>query len=316
MMWNQNEKQKYLDTLSARKRDEARRFFAKSEEFESKLGIDIGDMDAKTLFDTIVACNPQTYITAFAIRRVVIDYIDWRNKLLGMRDNNAAEYFNPLEICALDDTVKNYKNFDEIYQRLLSIYRPTDGMTCFPIACLAWLGLSAAETAALTEDDIDYKTKLIFVEGKKPSEYIECKEKRVLEILRIYQNTTVGERTQNRTFYVDLIDVGRFLKPPRTKNSRKDSDPISAYRISRIIDREFNERYEKVHGKPSGFTYEGLRILGRINRLEELVEEYGSVRSIPIAKLYEYTQFSKTNWTVPMIEATLKAFQQIHQLSD
>lgn len=316
MMWNQNVKQEYLDTISDRKRSDARRFFEKAEALEQKLNTDIGDMDVQTLLDTIAACNPQTYITALAIKRIVVDYIDWRNQLMGMGKCNVAETLNPFEICAIDETVKHYKNFDEIYQCLLSIYRPTDGMTCFPIACLAWLGLSAEETAELTEADIDYKAKLIFVKDKKPSEFIECKEKRILEILRIYQNTTVGERTQNRTFYVDLIDVGRFLKPPRTKNSKKDSEPISAYRISRIIDREFNERYEKVHGKPAGFTYEGLRILGRINRLEELVEEYGSVRSIPIAKLYGYTQFSKTNWTVPMIEATLKAFHQIHQLSD
>lgn len=313
-MFSNEVKSEYLDSLSMRKRVTAERLFRKTEQIEYNLGMDIGDMNADELCDTITACNPQTYIMAFEIRRIFMDYINWRNKKLDRSAYNAAEECNPLSICAIDDTVKEFRDFNDIYRCLLSVYKATDGMVCFPTACLAWIGLSSDEIAMLEPDDIDFSTGIIFVKGRKPSDLIECRQKLPMELLRIYHNTTLGERTQNRSFYVDLVDVGRFIKVPRTKNSQKANVPLTGSAIMQTVNTFFCDQYKRLYGKEISLTFDGIKMLGKINRLEELVRDYGDVDKIPSSKLYGYTQFSKTNWTIQMIEATLNSFREIHKI--
>lgn len=313
-MFSNEIKSEYLDSLSMRKRVTAERLFRKTEPIEYKLGMDIGDMDTHDLCDTITACNPQTYIMVFEMRRIFMDYINWRNKKLNLDAYNAAECCDPLSICAIDDTVKEFRDFDDVYRCLLSVYKATDGMACFPVACLAWIGLSGDEIAMLKPDDIDFSSGIIVVNGRKPSELLECRQKLPLELLRIYHNTTLGERTQNRSFYVELVDVGRFIKVPRTKHSQKENIPLTGSAIMQTVNTFFCDQYKRLHGKEIALTFDGIKMLGKINRLEELVSAYGSVSNIPSSKLYEYTQFSKTNWTIQMIEATLTSFREIHKI--
>lgn len=117
--------------------------------------------------------------------------------------------------------------WEDIYAEMLAVYPITEGFAIWPILVFCWLGLTMQECCDVKNADVDLKRRIISVGGRR----VKIEADTQWKILATYANTTTGIRTQNRTFTVDLIDQGFFLKITRTKNSAR---PLQKFDVDQL----------------------------------------------------------------------------------
>ena len=194
--------------------------------FEQKLDKDILLMSLEEYHACLQSANC-AFMTGFIeLFRLVDQYGEWAKNALNRRPAWLGSC-DMYEAYLQDAQFPDVWLWDDIYAELLSVYPITEGYAIWPIAVFGWLGLTMQECCDVKNEDVDLKRKVIQVGVRT----IPIETDSQWKILSVYTNTSSGLRTQNRTFSVDLIDKGWFLKQTRTANSMKSDDPPSTSQI-------------------------------------------------------------------------------------
>lgn len=184
--------------------------------FEQKLDKDILLMSLEEYHACLQSANC-AFMTGFIeLFRLVDQYGDWAKTALNRRSAWLGSC-DMYEAYLQDAQFPDVWLWDDIYAELLSIYPMTEGFAIWPVTVLSWLGLTIQECCDLKNEDVDIKGRVIQVGPR----IIPIETDSQWKILSVYANTTSGLRTQNRTFSVDLVDDGFFLKQTHSHNSAK-----------------------------------------------------------------------------------------------
>lgn len=243
-------------------------YFNLLEQTERKFDIDLSEMTGEQIFEAIKKANRETALDVVTLVNLMKRYCSW----CYAEDPNRAptdqvkfiNEFDPLDY--LDELIvfPACLDFENITSRISEVYSTTDGHLIWPAAVLAWIGLSVPEIINLKNEDIIWNKKQVNI----GQEFFQFNRK-IYDILKVYASTETGWREQNRVFQVSLIDVGYFLKPSVTKNSKKTPSQITSKQIAAAFT-NFNLLYGKKHDNLILFSHNYIWRMGAFDRLKQL----------------------------------------------
>ena len=223
-------------------------------------------------------------------------YISWYDKTikdsLTKQREEIINNFDPLDYAEeLIDFGPCY-TFDQIESMISKVYSRTDGFLIWPAFVLAWIGLSVSEIIDLKEENFTWYNKQIKIGGE-----VFQFNRAIYDILKIYASTTTGWRKQNRVFQVKLVDVGYFLKPTVTQNSKKIPSQVTKKQIAAAFDR-FNALYQEQENDAAFLSHQFVWRMGAFDRLSQLDSqtEGGIANATPktISATYRTTANNRT----------------------
>lgn len=131
-----------------------------------------------------------------------------------------------------------------------------------PALALAWVGLSIDQTLKLKQNEVDLRNGVIDLGGKDVFDLTGDNAK-ALSVLRMYANTSKGYRNQNPAngnFEVSFVESDFFLRPTRTKNSRKK---VNCFTRSNLVG---SILFDTVNIPNKSFTYADIQFSGELRR--------------------------------------------------
>lgn len=260
-MYNEDLKLKFLETIASETTQRSyRTFFSKWELDEQRAGIDLGFFS----YDDTVHVINQSDCIAMDVARTYINNV-----------NRYQSYCNPSRgfnlkpsdydfVAAIKRTLfANEADFLTELQR----HCPFDQLYALvPALCMAWVGIDIKTACEIPEDGFDYAAGTI----RNSAGNIVARNisEPICEVLRTYNTTPYGWRTQNRTFKVTPMPNGRFLRQVKTQNSHKKLRPLKSSDITNDVT-ELRARIYNATGS-NRMTYTNVYKSGQLSRLYQL----------------------------------------------
>lgn len=276
-MYNQDIKERYLETLSTLHYNNVAGIFNLSAEFEFAAQKDIAEFDPSQIgcfFESYGFSEPDTIRTKLGN---VASYADWYVNNSGgahtIRDYDIfsfpyAKFFDtalcksPEHLCSLIDQV----------------YDVDSGQPAMAALMFAWLGIDLSQAVTFKHEQVDTRNGKIY--DATGSIIVHHMPEIIRERLDIYSKTHSAIRVQNQTFTVYAEDIGYFLKRMKTLNSEKKAGPFSPKQIMSLMTTMRN-LYAEQFGKETAtvLNYSNVQRSGNFYRLHELAKSGVDIRS-------------------------------------
>lgn len=263
--------------------------FAKSESYEQQIGKDISEMNTDEFRACLKSFRCQFSARFVDLFRACQRYGEW-SRAQGMPP---AEWVGTLDyheeyLIAAD--FPPLLLWEDIYAELLTYYPITEGYLIWPLSVLAWLGLNPEECLELRNEDVDLAHKQIRIRGR----VISITDQSQWKVLHLYANTQYGARVQNRTFVVQLIDCGYFLKDTKTHSSKKADKPLVDQQL-RSTFASYASKCIEANAIPK-FTFSDIERMGEYHYLY-LMEQSGELsklRSLDVQRIFHVQRNTPT----------------------
>lgn len=281
-MYNQDLKERFLSTRTSGLK-KYRRFFELIADEEQRQQKDLSEMNREEFVACIKTTQKVNIATFTNMFRFITHYAQWVQETtgksvpwLGKIDSYdaylEADNFMPLLL------------WQDIYEELMQVYPMTEGYLIWPVATLAWLGLNRQECCELKNEDVDLSHRLI----RLPDRVIYIDDATQWKVLNLYAHTKQGVRTQNRTFLVELMDCGYFLKITKSQNSGKEVRQIPDHHISAAFT-TYAEKCVEMNRTPL-FSFTDIWRMGRyheLGKIESQDPEFKTIGRNGIKRLFQ-----------------------------
>ena len=260
-----------------------RGLFNRITNYEQEIGVDILDMPIRD-YHMCLHSSGNAFMTGFIeVFRLTQHYGKWGQQVLH-KPVQWVDCCDMYEAYLADADFPDVWLWDDVYAEMLSMYPITEGYAIWPILVFCWLGLTIQECCDVKNEDVDLKRKRIIVGNRS----VELETDTQWKILATYANTTTGMRTQNRTFTVDLVDQGFFLKTTKTQNSRKVLRRWDADKILQMFE-QYAKKCVEMKRQPQ-FSFADISRMGSYHRLwlkeQELGEELCNIATKEIQGIF------------------------------
>lgn len=297
-MYHEELKQRFFQEINWSKSTISRnqKYFSLIGKTEEIFHKDVAEMTIDELVCAIKGTHKGTGIELYESTYALKQYLSWYNSIfndsLSKQRETIIHQFDPLDYAEeLIDFGPCY-TFDQIESMISKVYSQTDGFLIWPAFVLAWIGLSVSEIIDLKEENFTWYNKQIKIGGE-----VFQFNRTIYDILKIYASTTTGWRKQNRVFQVKLVDVGYFLKPTVTQNSKKIPSQVTKKQIAAAFDR-FNALYQEQENDAAFLSHQFVWRMGAFDRLSQLDSqtEGGIANATPktISATYRTTANNRT----------------------
>lgn len=300
-MYNQEFKNRFLEWKKTGTRL-YQSMFDKAEQYEEELGKDLAEMSTDEFRGYLKFLNVQSASSFVDRTRACETYALWA-QTQGVVLAEWVHALDRLEEYVIADNFQPIFRWEDIYSELLRYYPMTEGHLIWPISVLAWLGLNTTECVGLRNEDVDLAHKQIHL----PNRIVPIDDPSQWKILYLYANTTSGVRTQNRTFVVELVDCGFFLKDTKTHSSKKEDKPITTSQITSAFVK-YGRKCIDAHSEPK-FSFSEIESMGHYHHLYELEQtgELTKLRSVDIQRIFHVVGNTPTG---PMLLAEYQLYKK------
>lgn len=276
---------------------------------ESYYSKDLGEMTLEELKNAIKSLHRTTALDLLETTYMIKQYLEWYDSIakdqLSHQRKIFIDSFDPLECAEELIEFPECLTFSQIVTMVDEVYSRTDGFLIWPIIVLSWIGLSVSEIVNLKENDFKWHSKQI-----KVGDQIFQFDREAYDILKIYLSTETGWRKQNRVFQVRLIDVGYYLKPTLTKNSKKTPSQITSKNIAAAFT-AFNDLYQKKHPCALNLTHQYVWRMGAFSRLQQLdIQTDGGILNATPKAISAAYRTTANNRTKKLILAEYKIYKK------
>lgn len=281
-VYNQDLKERFLSTRTGGIK-KCRRVFELISDEERRQQKDISEMDREE-FVACIKTTQRVYIATFTDDfRFMVNYAQWIQETTG----KSVPWLGKIDFYNAYLEADNFMPlllWRDVYEELMQVYPMTEGFIIWPVATLAWLGLNRQECCNLKNEDVDLSHRLI----KLPDRIIHIDDATQWKVLNLYAHTKQGVRTQNRTFLVELMDCGYFLKITKSHNSGKEVRKVPDYQITEAFN-VYATKCVEMQRTPL-FSFTDIWRMGRyheLGKIESQDPEFKTIGRNGIKKLFK-----------------------------
>ena len=268
-MFNQEIKERYLETIGGGVQQNLRRSFAVAESFERTYNMDLACFTPDMLGTFMEAYGFSEPESVRSRKAAFVGYADWYCEQIGQAEHLIREYdlftFPYKELFAPTLTLEP----EGLLSKLECVYPLDSAQPVIPAMIFAWLGIDA--TIALTMDAKLVDTKSGKIYAQDGSELIREMPECFRYALEVYEHTDEAERVQGQVFKVYAQSEGQFIKKMLTKQSKKTGSPYGSKEFS-VQTAELRARYREISPSDESFSYTNVQRSGNFYRLHQLAK--------------------------------------------
>lgn len=277
-VYNQEIKERYLETLSGSTVTATRGVFEAVNNIEFEYSKDLAEFDPSIVgyfFEMSGFSEPNNIRTKLGY---IASYADWYVEQFGgshrIRDYDIfgfpyAKYFD-ITLC---------KSPEHLCNIIAQVYDVDSGQPAMAALMFAWLGVDLSDAVALKKEQVDtWHGKIYDATGGL---IVHHMPEAIRERLDIYSKTYSAIRVQNQTFTVYAEDIGYFIKRMKTANSDKKVGPFSSKQMMSLLTM-MRDKYADQFGKESAIllNYSNVQRSGNFYRLHQLAQSGVDVRKL------------------------------------
>lgn len=276
-MFNQDIKERYLETLSPATSASMRILFATAEKFEVTKNLDVACFDSDDLGRLLGSFGFSEPETVRSRKALFVSYADWYCQEQYGETHSLREYdvfsFPYKETFASTLILEP----DDLIRKITQVYPLDSAQPVIPALCFAWMGIDSAIALSLEASKVDTKQGKIYVSDDPQNAMImpTC----FREALDIYARTDKADRVQGQIFTVYAHTNGQFIKKMLSKQSKKGGEPYTTKSMSSLLT-DLRSRYREIDPNDESFSYTNVMRSGHFYRLHQLAKSGVDVHNI------------------------------------
>lgn len=272
-MYNEEQKLLYLDTIQNKSGAiNAKRMFNRFQLKEAEKHTDIAEWAADEIYNAIEHMYIFDYDTIKQYLSTLYDYRLFIKRASAKYTNNRVMVITPkLDASNIDLTfaIRNalIRTPQDLKKEISHAIEIDQGHYTAAALCFVWLGIDIEIMPLIRDTSVDFENRSIV--DRECNIDIRDIDYSIIDILRLYWQTTEAIRWHNSACKAYPIYNGRFLHIFAGANSEKDTGPIKPSNLKKSLSRVVSKLEEDGHN-PQKIDRLNVRMAGGLYRLYQL----------------------------------------------